>query len=144
MRPRLDSFVVASLIFAAGISGCGPSGPDVVAVSGRITKSGQPVSNMVVQFYPDRGRPSAARTDDDGYYELEFSEEIPKGAVPGPHRVILQVLQESIDEPINLADKKYHPQTAQILQRFGNWQTTELKVEVRHDQPVMNLELDDF
>jgi hypothetical protein len=113
-------------------------------VSGRITKGGRPVSNAVVQFYPEKGRPSSARTDSDGHYELEFSEDIPKGAVPGKHKVSLQVLQERIDEPVNLKDPKYHPDMSEIRNRFGNWQTTPLQVEVRHDQPVIDIELDSY
>ena len=125
------------------VAGCGPAGPDVVEVSGRITKGGRPVSNVVVQFYPDKGRPSAARTDDDGHYELEFSEDIPKGAMPGKHRVSLHVVQERIDQPINLKDPKYHSDMPEILRNFGDWKTTKLEVEVRHEQPVINIELDD-
>ena len=124
--------------------GCGPKGPDVVKVRGTITKGGRPVSNMVVQFYPEKGRQSAARTDDNGYYELEFSEEIPKGAVPGKHRVSLQVVQESIDAPINLKDPKYHPDIKDIVSNFGDWKNTRLQVEVTHNQPVIDIELDDY
>jgi hypothetical protein len=131
-----------AVVFSCG--GCGPKGPDVVKVTGTITKGGRPVSNMVVQFYPEKGRPSAARTDDNGFYELEFSEAVPKGAVPGKHNVSLQVLQESIDKPINLKDPKYHPDTRAILRDFGNWKNTKLQVEVTHDQPVVDIELDDY
>ena len=124
--------------------GCGRKGPDVVKVRGTITKGGRPVSNMVVQFYPEKGRPSAARTDDNGYYELEFSEEIPKGAELGKHRVSLQVVQESIDDPINLKDPKYHPDIKDVLTDFRDWKNSRLQVEVTHDQPVIDIELDDY
>ena len=123
--------------------GCGPDGPEVVGVTGRITKGGRPVSNVVVQFNPEKGRPSTARTDDDGRYKLEFSEEIPMGAVPGLHKVSLQVLPERIDEGVNLKDPKYHPEMAEILRHFGDWSKTKLKIEVRSDQPVIDIELDD-
>jgi hypothetical protein len=126
------------------VGGCGPKGPDVVKVRGTITKGGQPVSHMVVQFYPEKGRPSAARTDDKGYYELEFSEEIPKGAVPGKHNVSLQVIQENIDNPINLKDPKYHPKVRDILRDFGDWRNPKLQIEVTHEQPVIDIELDDY
>lgn len=126
------------------LAGCGPKGPDVVKVRGTITKGGKPVSSMVVQFIPEKGRSSAARTDENGYYELEFSEAVPKGALPGNHSVSLQVTQDSIDEPVNLKDPKYHPDTKSILRDFGNWKTTKLKVEVTHDQPVIDIELDDY
>jgi hypothetical protein len=136
------SLAWGALLAAVICAGCGPSGPDVVPVSGRITKGGRPVSIVAVQFYPEQGRPSSARTDNDGRYELEFSEDIPKGAVPGKHRVSIQVVQERIDQPINLKDPKYHPEMPEILKNFGDWQTTKLQVEVSHDQPVIDIELD--
>ena len=141
---RASQAAACWIVLCIYTAGCGSDGPEVVEVTGRITKGGQPVSNVVVQFYPEKGRPSAGRTDDDGRYELEFSEEIPKGALPGVHKVSLQVLQERIDEAVNLKDPKYHAEMPEILQHFGNWDTTKLKIEVRSDQTVIDIELDDY
>jgi hypothetical protein len=85
-----------------------------------------------------------ARTDADGRYELEFSKDIPYGAVPGRHTVFFRVSQERIDEPLNLKDKKFHPQTAQILKQFASKETSPCTVEVKHESPEVNIELDDF
>ncbi len=125
-------------------SGCGRSGPDVVEVSGTITKSGKPVSHVLVHFRPDKGRSSSGRTDAEGYYELQFSRRIPRGAVPGQHRVYFAVQQERIDEPLNLSDPKFHPETREIVQACGSYESTPVKIEVTHEEPVIDIELDEF
>lgn len=143
MNKRFQSaspWVAWLLIFA----GCGPQGPDVVDLHGRITKGGQPVSHVVVQLFPKQGRPSACRTDADGRYAPEFSQDIAKGVLPGKSRVSIQVVQERIDEPINLSDPKFHPDTAAIVQAFGSWKDSPLVIDVSHDQPEVNIELDDY
>ncbi|MEM9657433.1 MAG: hypothetical protein AAF961_03645 [Planctomycetota bacterium] len=135
------STVLAALAVSAG---CGGSGPDVVEVSGRITKGGQPVSHAVIQFYPEQGRPSAGRSDGDGRYAPEFSQEISHGVMPGKSKVTIQVVQERIDEPINLNAPKYHPEMAEIVKRFGDWKRTPLEFDVTHEAPVIDIELDDY
>jgi hypothetical protein len=143
--PRGSRLVVSCLCLAALFAaGCGKKGPDVVPVTGRITKGGKPVSFLTVTFWPELGRASMARTDADGRYELEFSKDIPMGAVPGRHTVFFRASQERIDEPLNLKDKKYHPQTPQILKKFNAQETSPCKVEVKHETPEVNIELNDF
>lgn len=116
----------------------------MVPVTGRITKGGKPVAFVTVTFWPERGRASMARTDADGHYQLEFSKDIPYGAVPGMHKVYFRVPQERIDQGVNLKDAKYHPQTAQILKKFHSQDDTPCTVEVKHESPEVNIELDDF
>ncbi len=143
--PRGSRLVASFLCLAALLAvGCGKKGPDVVPVTGRITKGGKPVSFVTVTFWPERGRASMARTDADGHYELEFSKDIPMGAVPGQHKVYFRVSQERIDEQVNLKSSKYHPQTAAILKKFSSQQDTPCTVEVKHETPEVNIELDDF
>jgi hypothetical protein len=136
--------LLALSVAAMLTTGCGRKGPDVVEVTGRITKGGKPVSFVTVSFMPERGRTSVGRTDADGRYDLDFSKEIPKGAVPGRHKVYFAVSQERIDAPVNLKESKYHPQMAQILKKFGSYQTTPCQVEVTHSSPEVNIELDDY
>ncbi len=136
--------VLLGCLAALSVAGCGPNGPDVVPVTGKITKGGKPVSFVTVTFVPELGRASMARTDADGHYELEFSKEIPYGAVPGQHKVFFKVSPESISEPVNLRDSKYHPQTAQILKTFSSEETSPCVVEVKHETPEVNIELDEF
>jgi len=116
----------------------------VVPVTGKITKGGKPVSLVTVTFVPERGRASMAKTDAEGHYQLEFSKEIPYGAVPGQHTVYFRVSAENINEPVNLRSPKYHPQTAQILKTFGSEEASPCVVAVKHETPEVNIELDDF
>ena len=48
----------------------------------------------------------------------------------------IEITQDRIDKPIDLSDAKYHPQMAEILEHYGNCQTTRFEVDVRHEQPV--------
>jgi len=69
------------------VSGCF-SGTDVSVgkVSGVVTKDGQPLPDATVTFFPTGGRPSIGMTDDQGRYELIFTESV-KGAMVGTHKV---------------------------------------------------------
>lgn len=68
---------------------CGCSDTDGVVqlapVSGTITRSGQPVANAIVEFFPTAGRASVGRTAADGSYTLRYSDDL--GAVVGACRV---------------------------------------------------------
>lgn len=89
---QTTSWVALVAITAAslGIVGCGgdtgPKPPPLGKVTGVVKLNGQPVKNASVNFYPDNARPSSARTDDQGRYELVFNENL-KGAAVGTHLV---------------------------------------------------------
>lgn len=70
------------------VSGCGPSGPKLVDVTGTVTLDGKPVPSAIVTFNPDfpGGSNSLAKTDANGKYRLEFSQDR-KGALVGKHLV---------------------------------------------------------
>ncbi|WP_437200763.1 hypothetical protein [Planctomicrobium sp. SH664] len=56
-------------------------------VTGRITLDGQPVpEGTVVEFIPENGRPSEARTDVNGAFELQHTLRR-SGSSIGPHKV---------------------------------------------------------
>lgn len=80
---------IGVLIFGLllGTSGCfAESGVPLGIVQGVVTKDGVPVPSATVTFYPEQGRPSIGITDDEGHYQLKFTESRP-GAVVGTHRV---------------------------------------------------------
>lgn len=59
---------------------------------------GQPLANASVQFIPLEGRPAGARTDSQGKYVLNFSEDR-QGAIPGKNKVRISTLMgESTDD----------------------------------------------
>lgn len=76
--------------FCALAIGCGGTeGPEVADVSGYVTMDGEPLAGAQIQFVPqnvEEGRPSWGRTDEEGYYVLDYSS-AKSGAVVGEHIV---------------------------------------------------------
>jgi len=83
--------------------GCGASGPEIASVSGTVTMDGKPLPNAMIVFSPESGRPAGARTDEEGNYVLEFTEDR-EGAVPGKNNVQIRTAMEgSINEDGSLS-----------------------------------------
>ena len=81
------------LVGCVAFVGCGGTpGPTLYEVSGRLTKGGQPLSNVSVTFSPvDSSLPSSAGvTDNEGKFTLQ-TQTGESGAVAGSHKVILGV-----------------------------------------------------
>lgn len=73
--------------------GCGPRGDkDVVEVEGTVTLDGNPLPNATVLFIPGQSRPSGAMTDENGHYELNYTDR-QKGARVGKNRVQITTAQ---------------------------------------------------
>lgn len=83
---------IASLLLLM-IFGCGPSGPPIASVTGRVTMDGKPLANAAVVFIPENGRPAGATTDADGNYELNFSQGR-RGAIPGKNSIRISTLRD--------------------------------------------------
>ncbi|HID21246.1 MAG TPA: hypothetical protein EYP14_02450 [Planctomycetaceae bacterium] len=86
-RQRVLVCCIAAVVF--GLWGCTQvaDGPKTVPVSGVVTMDGKPLANAMVRFIPESGgRPSIGITDQQGRYELDYTE-TQKGAVLGKHRV---------------------------------------------------------
>jgi hypothetical protein len=77
-----------------GLAGCGPDGPEIAYVSGRVTLDGKPLAGASIVFIPENGRPSGARTDPNGNYVLNFDERR-KGAIPGKSLVRITTIREA-------------------------------------------------
>jgi hypothetical protein len=108
-------------------AGCG-RGPTVVRVSGVVTHKGKPVPSVVVNFEPDQGRPSWGTTDRDGRFVLTcFAEN--DGALTGSHRVYVTPL-------IPRAELE------KILGRYGDRNTTRLRIEITKKTKDLEIKLD--
>jgi hypothetical protein len=68
--------------------GCAGSSSGTVAVTGKVTKDGQPVSGAAVTFVPTApdGKPASGTTDDSGSYKLTTFVN-GDGALPGSYKV---------------------------------------------------------
>lgn len=75
-------------LFVTFLSGCG-GGPKVVEVTGTVTYQDKPVSNLLVHFKPENGRPSWGLTDKNGHYFLDYNRDR-NGAIVGKHLVWVQ------------------------------------------------------
>ena len=79
------------LALSITILGCGEAGPELAAVTGKLTKGGKPLAGVNVTFSPiEPGPSSGGRTDSDGKFVL-LSQSGKAGAVPGKHKVVLAV-----------------------------------------------------
>lgn len=93
---------VAAVVALSGCGG-GPPAPDLVDVEGTVTLDQQPLADAIVIFTPEgwadgqSARPAAARTDEDGHYRLEFSNNH-RGAQPGKYRVGISTYQEFVED----------------------------------------------
>jgi hypothetical protein len=133
MNSRFTRCTCLSLLVVVAL-GCGKSGPTIARVSGTVTRHGQPVSRIEVNFDPENGRPSVGRTDADGNYTMEYDRER-KGALVGTHKVWVKFVQRN---PLDEANQEM----SSILQKYGDRKTTPLTVEVKEDGQVIPLELD--
>jgi hypothetical protein len=90
------------------LSGCGGSGRNSAAVSGRVTQDGKPLPRISLLFqpvgkgdtsHPETGAGSYGITDADGRFELRFSDTEERGAMVGVHNVsFIDVEQEEAEE----------------------------------------------
>lgn len=86
--------IVALIGGLVGLAGCGTEGPEIAYVSGRVTLDGKPLAGASIVFIPENGRPAGARTDENGYYVLNFDERR-KGAIPGKSLVRITTIREA-------------------------------------------------
>jgi hypothetical protein len=79
------------LLIAAGCGSSPPKDkPEVAPVSGKLMQKGAPVADALVEFIPTTGAPSTARSNDQGEFELVYSDGT-KGAKIGAHNVKVTV-----------------------------------------------------
>lgn len=135
--------VLALAFLSLCAPGCGSSGPRIVKVTGTVTRGGKPVEKLVLNFEPEHGRPSWGVTDKDGRYTLNY-EPGRDGAITGTHKIWVEIRPASPKEEADLRNGvlKLHSEIKNILKKYGNFETTPLKVEVNETNRVIDLQLD--
>lgn len=106
----------ALMISLSAIVGCGPSIPELVPASGRLTINGDPVPHAKVSFIPmadglDGNHTSSGLTDEDGNFSLE----IPTGE-SGAYACLNKITVR--DGPAPAAARSQDPGSAQIWDDF--------------------------
>ncbi len=132
-----SSLGIALLTF----SGCGGSGPDVVEVSGRLTRAGKPVPNLKVFFQPEVGRPSWGRADENGKFSLSY-DDTRDGAKVGMHTVVVVYQPGSPAEEFGQVKVKHHADEQAILDKYGSGAKEPLKVEIKEATDDLEIKLD--
>jgi hypothetical protein len=130
-RTWLAPLVALCLMWVAG---CGPSGPEVYKVTGVARRGGEPLTAVKIDFKPAQGRTSWGYTDEEGKFELNFSRDIPLGALPGEHTVAVMI-------PTGTPGKR-HPETPQVLRKYGSVKTSPMKVTIDKDGQFVELDFD--
>jgi len=130
---RLTIVVAAILLTLPAVTGCGgnPAALETAPVEGRVTLDGEPVSQGIVRFNPDRGRAGKGAIQADGTFTI--STYAPgDGAVVGRHRVAIVAQQsdgtQAFVEDVAEVEWLVPPQ-------YANPSTSGLEFTVQADQP---------
>ena len=118
---------LASIIVAAGLSGCGDGRPDRAAVCGTVLFQGKPVDGAEVVFTPEAGRKAMGCTDNQGRFEL-FTFEPSDGAIVGRH--VVTICKKVEMNPGSTANP-YAPTRDALPSRYGNGKQTDLSADVK-------------
>lgn len=139
---------VALSTFVLNLCGCGtPSDrPELGEVTGTITMDGEPLSEIVVVFNPDNGRPARGKTDMDGMYELTYIGKT-KGCKVGHNRVEIAPSEEGEEDSEDSSDtenvgaaKRPLRGRVQVPARYNS--KSELEVDVEPGKNVFDFKLE--
>lgn len=124
------------------LSGCGKKEPNIYRVTGKITRNNQPVVGIVVHFFPEFGRPSWGKTNENGEFELDYDLQR-KGAVEGKHRVYVEYRPGDPGEEhaVRTGAAKQTGERAAILAKYSE-ENSQLEVIVNKDKQEVHLQLD--
>lgn len=117
-----------AFIAVAALAGCGPGGPSLIPVEGKITADGNPLAQGSLAFHPDTAKGNASKKTGaaeikDGSYKL-FTDGKP-GAPAGWYKVTVV----SAGEPDNT--KPEAPVKSFVAPRFADPRLTDQSIEVK-------------
>ena len=143
-----------AVLVAAVACGCSTkpqmdySSVGLVPVSGVVTMDGRPLQQAVITFDSPDGTYSYARTDEDGYYELQF-DTVVDGATPGPKTVQISTSRSLLGlDPVGgeedaggdeVGDEPVAKKEEQVPAKYNK--NSELMVEVSSDNTEFNFDL---
>jgi hypothetical protein len=132
---RVRPIPAALLGLALAVAGC-DSGPKIVKVSGVATYKNEPVPSLLLNFQPEKGRPSWGITDANGRFTLEYDAKT-QGAVVGKHTVSATYRASTPEE--EMGQVKQHPAIKPITAKYSDSVNSPLKIEITG--PTDNLEV---
>jgi hypothetical protein len=117
--------------------GCGPSGPEIAYVSGKVTLDGQPLPYASIIFIPENGRPAGAATDENGNYVLNFDDDR-QGTMPGKNSVRITTQRDPYEDK---SGKQIPGSKELVPARYNSNSTLEFDVQPR-TKNVANFDLE--
>jgi len=143
MRPVLFCAYVLSLLT---LTGCAKNGPEVVSISGKVTRNGNPYPNVFLNFEPEKGRPSWAQVDAEGKYTAKY-DGTQDGAVTGKHTVWISYRakdprEEMIEKGFAMGKSSRPKDMGTVLTKFGDRETTPLIIEITKPESNLEIKLD--
>jgi predicted small secreted protein len=128
------------LCLAFLLSGCNLVGSGrTVQISGKVTRGGKPVPNLMVNFVPDKGRPSWGLSNEEGHFVLQLDRDR-NGAVTGWHSVF--VTFKCYDPRENRGRLREPSGISTILAMYGDPDTSPIRIEIKANGQVIDLRLD--
>ena len=123
-----------------------------VPIEGTLTRGGKPLADVIVVFWGDPDGesplpPSSGVTDAAGHFRLH-TDQGDEGAAVGRHRVCLldrsalpNRMHAPTGEPARRPTELSYPSQSSIPSGYSRREETPLRVEVRPEEPIMNLEV---
>jgi hypothetical protein len=135
------------------LAGCGPGGPTLGKVTGKVTLDGKPLPNVAVTFMPTEGGSASGITDASGNYELSHPNG--KGTPLGKNKVSVTTVQKptsTVDLSQIPSDSPEYAKALEASQSGYNVTfkepipekynlKTELQYEIKSGSQTINLEL---
>lgn len=110
-------------------------------VSGVVTRGGTPLEGVSLEFRPTTGRPSFGRTDVDGKYVLQYTDQI-SGAMIGDHTVQLRVPTKTPAEIPGFAEMD--KEARMMVVQYNAIAYPEPITVIKGEATELNFELDDL
>jgi hypothetical protein len=114
-------------------------------VTGTITLDDQPLTDTVVVFHPDNGRPARGKTDEEGKYELTYIGNTP-GCKVGHNRVEVGPTEEGEEDSEDATNTESEgaakvpvPSRSKVPSRYNS--KSELEANVESGDQVVDFKL---
>lgn len=145
MRRTTPLVLGLALLFLTA-AGCKKGPPEIVPAEGVVLLDGKPLPKAYVEFIPElegygAEMNSHALTDDEGKFQLQNVWKQQPGAAVGKHRVL--VSEDAVPPDMRSPDARTQARLMQyyaslknrpIPDKYGNFSTTPLRIEVKKEQ----------
>jgi hypothetical protein len=124
--------------------GCGPGGPELGRVTGKVTLDGKPVPNAMITYYPQfAGSTSYGVTDQDGNYKMKYTDS-DEGAMVGKFHVGIQTKRMTREDmPDGMKPEEFNKLASSFVELPKKYKNKEaIEVEVKRGSNTIDLTLE--